>query len=541
MRMPGWTVAAVTLFLALPSRASSAELPGDYPSMGKAIDILTPAPDYSDVAAERPRSVAIMRARAHGFVPSPELHDYVKNILDRLLAGVPLPASFTPDVRILAAPDYNALCTPDGTLVVSIGLLEQSETDDEIAFILGHEVSHAILKHHDSDWFTRTQYYAVMNAQSLSTVAAGAQALGGGGLGNALGGLQRGINIATKVYELSENVLTPRFQQGQEDQADALGFDLMVRAGYNPDGAQRALQRLALSEEAAAQAAEAAKEAEAEEEQSGGLFGGGGGGGGGLFGGGGGGGGGLFGGGGGGGGGGLLSGALGGMNVGGIGTLDFGAIADEALDLATDQMAEDAVPHRPASERADFLVEYQFREYRDLIPGDVAALPWAADAPQSDANWALAATMANYRSANVVVDHLQGRDTADVDTSASYAVQNPTTNHAYTQFALARLRDSENNAAEAEAARRAAIASPEPSWIAYNAEIDERIEQSDFVGADATMAQAVARFEDSPVLLPKRILIQTRLGNTAEADRLIAQCTGYDIRELHDQCEAAAQ
>jgi hypothetical protein len=55
------------------------------------------------------------------------------------------------------------------------------------------------------------------------------------------------------------------------------------------------------------------------------------------------------------------------------------------------------------------------------------------------------------------------------------------------------------------------------------------------------MQEAVIRFEDSPVLLPKRILIQTRLGNTAEAQRLLAQCDGYDIRELHDQCEAATQ
>jgi hypothetical protein len=364
-----------------------------------------------------------------------------------------------------------------------------------------------------------------MSAQSLSTVASGIQAAGGsalGGLGSVLGGVQRGVVFATKVYELSENVLAPRYQQGQEDEADALGLDLMIRAGYNPDGAQRALQRLALAEEAAQRAAEEAEAAAVEEEQQGG---------------------GLFGGGGGGGGGGLLSGALGGMNVGGIGTLDFGAIADEALDLATENMAEDAVPHRPATERADFLVEYQFREYRDLIPGDVITLPWAPGAPAAANNeeWALAATMANYRAANVLVDHLQGLQGGDVATSANYAVQAPTTNHAYTQFALARLRASESDVGAAQAARMAALQSPEPSWIAYNSEIDDRIAQSDFAGADTVMQEAVIRFEDSPVLLPKRILIQTRLGNTAEAQRLLAQCDGYDIRELHDQCEAATQ
>ncbi|MGY9107084.1 MAG: M48 family metalloprotease, partial [Alphaproteobacteria bacterium] len=140
---------------------AAAQLPGDYPNEGKSIDQLDIDDDYSDVLAERPRSLSIMRARAHGFVPSDDMQSYVQSILTRVLDGIVLPPTFDPEIRILAAPDYGAVCTPDGTLVVSIGLLEQSDTEDEIAFILGHEVSHAILRHHDSDWFTRSQYYAV--------------------------------------------------------------------------------------------------------------------------------------------------------------------------------------------------------------------------------------------------------------------------------------------------------------------------------------------------------------------------------------------
>jgi hypothetical protein len=504
----GFLAALFSLSLALPA---SAQLPGDYPDAGKAVDALDIDDDYSDVLAERPRSISIMRARAHGFVPSDEMQIYVQGILMRLLEGIALPPYFDPQIRILAAPDYGAVCTPDGTLVVSIGLLEQSETEDEIAFILGHEVSHAILRHHDSDWFTRTQYYAVVNARSLSDVTGGVQ-IAGGGLGGTLGNIQRGINIASAVYELSESVLAPRFQQGQEDEADALGFDLMVRAGYNPDGAQRALQRLALAEEAAEQAAERAREAQEEEERESG-----------------------------GGGGGIFGGALGGVNIGGFARIDLGSVADMALNATTDELAEESQPHRPATERADFLVEYQFREYRDVIPGDVVLPPWAPEGPQDSLeSWRVATTIANYRSANSVLDHLQGTETAEVETSANYAVQLPTNNHAYTQFALARLRNSQDRVADAAMAREAAIASPEPSWIAYNAEIDQRLESGDFTGADMVMADAVTRFEDSPVLLPKRILIQTNLGNDDEARRLLSQCGDYDIRELRDQCEEAA-
>ncbi len=36
----------------------------------------------------------------------------------KVLKGVTLPPSFQPDVRVLAAPEFTALCTPDGTIVV---------------------------------------------------------------------------------------------------------------------------------------------------------------------------------------------------------------------------------------------------------------------------------------------------------------------------------------------------------------------------------------------------------------------------------------
>jgi hypothetical protein len=139
-----------------------------------------------------------------------------------------------------------------------------------------------------------------------------------------------------------------------------------------------------------------------------------------------------------------------------------------------------------------------------------------------------------------VLDYLQGIEAAEVESAVGDAVQMPTGDHAYTQYALARLRDSQARNAEAATARAAAIASPEPSWIVYNAEIDARVSAGDFVGADMVMADAVARFDESPVLLPKRVLIQGRLGNDAEVQRLMSQCSGYDIRELHDQCDSAA-
>ncbi len=52
-----------------------------------------------------------------------------------------------------------------------------------------------------------------------------------------------------------------------------------------------------------------------------------------------------------------------------------------------------------------------------------------------------------------------------------------------------------------------AAAGPEPSWEVYARLIDLDIARNDYAGAETLMEQAMRRFEDSPVLLPKRIEI----------------------------------
>ena len=218
-------------------------LANGYPGNGRAIDQLHPAADYSDVAGGRPLALGIMRARANGFVPSPVMHDYVRGVLARLLRGVSLPASFQPQVRVLAAPEFSALCTPDGTIIVTIGLLEQLDNEDELAFILGHEVSHAIYRHHDKDWFKKSQYFAVVNGAAVQRIADAVSRSGVSGVNG--GDIARGLDVAAHLSKLSANVLAPQMSQNQEDAADALGFDLMVqgrlrfRSGAGGDGQAR--------------------------------------------------------------------------------------------------------------------------------------------------------------------------------------------------------------------------------------------------------------------------------------------------------------
>jgi hypothetical protein len=504
--------------LLLSSSAGAGMFDGNgYPSKGKAIDTFKPAKDYSDVLKGRPLALGIMRTRGQGFVPSRELHDYVHGVMMRLLAGVPLPPSFQPDIRVLATPEFGGECTPDGTMIVTVGLLEQLETEDELAFAMGHELSHAILRHSQPDWAKKSQYFAVVHGTAIDVVAEGAQASIGGHAG---ANVLRGLDVAQHLAKLSANVLMPQMSKGQEDEADALGFDLMVKAGYDPEAPLAVMDKLAQQEAEAQAAADAAKQAAAKDKNSpvGGDNSG------------------------------FMSKLGGGLNI--VGTIAAGGrpntdqIADLAIfafDAAVDNMAEDATTHHPATMRADLLSNYLYTAYRDTAPVSPTPLPWAAQS-KSPLKPQLIALLSHYTDAEnaaaFVADASQGSANG-AQAQVTRAVAPPTGDHAYTDFVAAEYYDSRNPKLS-EAALVRATQGPEPSWEVYSKLTDVYIARNDYGHAQALMDQAVIRFEDSPVLLPKRIQLYRLEGRASDAQALVPKCKSYDIDELTEACKKEA-
>ncbi len=509
---------SLAALLMLSTSTSAGLFGGDssgYPSKGRAIDQLRPAADYSDAVKGRPLALGIMRTRGQGFVPSPELHSYVQGVMMRLLAGVKLPASFHPEVRILATPEFAGECTPDGTLIITVGLLEQLETEDELAFIMGHELSHAIYRHTQRDWYKKAQYFAVVNGTAVDVVASNTQAAIGGDTGK---NVLRGLDVAQHLMKLSANVLMPQMAKEDEDAADALGFDMMVKAGYDSQAPLAVMDKLAAQEAEAAAAAKAAQDAAKKDkpkDESGGF----------------------------------MSKLGGGLSI--VGQLATGQapstdqIADLAIfafDEAVDNMAEDATTHHPATERAELLSGYLFRAYRDATPVAPTPLPWAPDS-KSPLKPKLVALLGHYTDAEnaaaYIADKSQGSASA-ADKQVARAVAVPTDNHAYTGYVAAEYYDGKGQAKQSEAALARAASGPEPSWEVYSRLIDVYAARGDYVRAQALMDQAVTRFEDSPVLLPKRIQLLRLQGRQDEAKALVPKCKSYDIDELTDRCKKEA-
>jgi thioredoxin-like negative regulator of GroEL len=117
---------------------------------------------------------------------------------------------------------------------------------------------------------------------------------------------------------------------------------------------------------------------------------------------------------------------------------------------------------------------------------------------------------------------------------------NPTADHAYTEFVAAEYYQLDRNGGLSEAALVKAANGPEPSWEVYSRLTDIYIARGDYTKAQALMDRAVVRFENSPVLLPKRIEVLRGAGRQSEAQALVPQCKRYDIDELTDACKKAA-
>jgi predicted Zn-dependent protease len=147
----------------------------------------------------------------------------VQQITDRLIAQAikfrPDSASWRWEVRVINDPKtVNAFCMAGGKMAIYTGMWEQLKaTDDELAQVMGHEISHALLDH------TRERM-SVARASDVG-VQILAAATGVGNLGGQL--MQNAAVVAIGLPNSRES----------EAEADAVGIQLAAHAGYDPHAA----------------------------------------------------------------------------------------------------------------------------------------------------------------------------------------------------------------------------------------------------------------------------------------------------------------
>jgi len=152
-----------------------------------------------------------------GFYRDRELEAYVQEVGMRL-ARVSHRPNLNYRYRVLNASVPNAFALPGGYIVINRGLLVGLSSEAEMAAVLGHETGHVTAKH------SLAGYQRAMAANVLVT---GAVLAAGGRAG------------VQELSGITASLLENGFSRDQEREADWLGIDYMVKAGYNPEGAVR--------------------------------------------------------------------------------------------------------------------------------------------------------------------------------------------------------------------------------------------------------------------------------------------------------------
>jgi len=139
-------------------------------------------------------------------------------------------------VHILGVNYYNAYSLPDGSIVVAFGLLDSAKSDDEVAFVLAHELGHVRLNHfaHQPNAEQQRAHLASTMGQ-LFTVASALPI--GGAPGAALSAANQAGATNDLIHFMSNVMIEPSHTRDQEDEADCIGHDLSQRASYAPDAA----------------------------------------------------------------------------------------------------------------------------------------------------------------------------------------------------------------------------------------------------------------------------------------------------------------
>lgn len=155
-----------------------------------------------------------------GLVDDPALRAYVRDLGARLAPYSPrrdLPYSF--DVVQMAEP--NAFALPGGHIYVSRGLLAITNSEAELAGVIGHEIGHVAARHHAQ---RQTRSTAVGAATALGTIAAAI--LGGGQAAQTVG----------QLGQVAGSGLIASYGRDQERQSDDVGQRIAAKAGYDPAG-----------------------------------------------------------------------------------------------------------------------------------------------------------------------------------------------------------------------------------------------------------------------------------------------------------------
>jgi hypothetical protein len=155
-----------------------------------------------------------------------ELDDYLNRVVRKLqppeiLEHIPF------RIRVIKSPYLNAFAFPNGVIYIHTGILARLDNEAQLAALLGHEMTHCTHRH---------ALKTLKHFKSKSDFLVGVQA----------SLIQfRGIrNLVNQLGSFGSKVAVNGYRRDLENEADWVGLQLMVKAGYDAHEALRLFEHL---------------------------------------------------------------------------------------------------------------------------------------------------------------------------------------------------------------------------------------------------------------------------------------------------------
>lgn len=129
------------------------------------------------------------------------------------------------EYKVYLDPTVNAFAVPNGSIRFYSGLLDEM-TDDEVRYVIAHEIGHVVLGHSKGRFQT-----AIMASSARQAIAAS-------------GNSTAAALTSSQLGELGEKLVNAQYSQRNENEADDFALNLMTQYGFNPRASVTALRKL---------------------------------------------------------------------------------------------------------------------------------------------------------------------------------------------------------------------------------------------------------------------------------------------------------
>jgi hypothetical protein len=161
-------------------------------------------------------------------VTDPVVVEYINRVGQNIVKNSDAKVPFT--IKVLDTDEINAMALPGGFFYVNSGLILACDSEDELAGVMAHEISH-VAAHHAAREMTKMNY---MQLGQIPLII-----------------FTQGTWVGYGIYEAAQLAVPLTFLQFSreyEAEADYLGIQYMYKAGYDPQGMVSIFEKLSALE-----------------------------------------------------------------------------------------------------------------------------------------------------------------------------------------------------------------------------------------------------------------------------------------------------